>query len=181
MAMQLPLPQELIRAGVHVGHVKSKWNPQMAPFVFGVRNNIHIIDVYRTMEQLEAAIEFLSDIRRRAGTILFVGVKIQSRDSVKECAEKLESPYVVGRWIGGLFTNFSVVKKRLAYLRELEEMVVSEDIEKYAKKEQLSFKRQLAKLDKELGGIKQLSKLPDALVVSDVVEERTAILEARKM
>ncbi len=180
--MTMPTPKELVRAGAHVGHTKDKWNPKMAPFVFGVRNNIHIIDVYKTIEKLEEALAFLKDQRIQGKSLLFVGAKVETREGVRNVAEKLGYPYVVGRWIGGLFTNWNVVKKRIEYFTDLEEKVADkEEMEKYTKKEQLSMERQLEKMQDELGGIKQLTRLPDVIIVSDVVEERIAVDEARAL
>src|SRR3989344_4820249 len=150
--MAMPTPKELVRAGAHVGHKKEKWNPKMAPFVFGVRNNVHIIDVYKTLEKLEEAIQYLREEIKNGKTVLFVGAKIETRDVVKEAAEKLNMPYVVGRWLGGLFTNFKIVKKRIDWFKELEQKVSTpQEMEKYTKKEQLSMERQLAKMQVELG------------------------------
>jgi len=178
--MGMPTPQELVKAGAHVGHTKDKWNPKMAPFVFGVRNNLHIIDVYKTIEKLEEAIAFLKEQRAYGKNILFVGAKVETRAIVKEAAEKLGSPYVVGRWIGGLFTNFSVVKKRIEYYKDLESKLSQPgEMVKYTKKEQLSMERQKNKLAVELGGIKNLTSLPHVLVVSDVEDEKIAVDEAR--
>lgn len=178
--MSMPTPQELVKAGAHVGHTKDKWNPKMAPFVFGVRNNLHIIDVYKTIEKLEEALTFLKEARKAGKTLLFVGAKVETRSLVKQTAKELEYPYVVGRWIGGLFTNFSVVKKRIEYYKELEQKLSQPtEMEKYTKKEQLSMERQKSKLEVELGGIKNLSTLPHILVVSDVEDERIAVDEAR--
>jgi small subunit ribosomal protein S2 len=177
----IPGPQELIRAGVHVGHRKSKWNPKMAPFVFGVRNNVHIIDVFKTIDKLTEAIEFLKEIKQKGGAILFVGVKIETKEIVRETAEALQMPYVLSRWLGGLFTNYKVIKERIRYFRSLEDRMHSEDISKYTKKEQLSFSRELQKLERELGGIKNMEQIPQAIVVSDIGKERAAVEEARKL
>lgn len=177
----MPTPKELIEAGTHIGHQKSKWNPKMAPFVFGVRNNIHIIDVLTTIEKLDEATSFLKDVIRSGGEILFVGVKIQTREIVSDTAKKLKMPYVVGRWIGGLLTNFRVIKERINDFRSLEERRASGEIEKYTKKEQLQVKRQLNKMEDELGGIKSLEKLPKAIFVSDMEGEKIAVMEAKKM
>jgi len=181
-AMAMPTPQELVKAGAHVGHAKDKWNPRMAPFVFGVRNNMHIIDVYKTLEKLEEALAFLKEQRKAGKTILFVGAKVETRAIVKRVAQNLDSPYVVGRWLGGLFTNYGVVKKRIEYFKDLEKRVSdSDEMEKYTKKEQLSMERQLEKMQEELGGIKNLTELPDVLMVSDVEDEKIAVDEARAL
>jgi len=179
--MTIPTPQELIKAGAHIGHHKSKWNPKMAPFVFGVRNNIHIIDVFATVERLEKALKFIEGIIASGGKILFLGVNIQSRNAVKETARALDMPYVVGRWIGGLITNFKVLKARIADYRKLEVERDSGGLAKYTKKEQVRLKNKLAKLEKELGGLKTLEKHPQAIFITDVERELAAVLEARAM
>jgi small subunit ribosomal protein S2 len=179
--MAIPTPQELIKAGVHLGHQKSKWNPKMSPFVFGVRNNFHIIDVFKTAEKLEEAINFAKEVIQSGGKILFIGVKVQTKDIVRETAKSINMPYVAGRWLGGLFTNFKVVRERIDYLKDLEKRREDGEIEKYTKKEQLNFERQFVKLEEELGGLKDLSKLPNAIFVSDLNREKIAVLEAKKM
>lgn len=179
--MSIPTPKELIEAGAHVGHKKSKWNPSMEPFVFGVRNNFHIINTVKTAEKLREAIAFLRNTIRSGGTILFVGVKVQAQDIVRETAESLDMPYVLGRWIGGLFTNFKQVRKRIKHFKKLEEMTQTGEIEKYTKREQLAHTRQLNKLEREFGGIKHMNKLPDAIFVSDVQKEKTAVAEAQNI
>lgn len=173
--------QELMQAGAHIGHKKSKWNPKMAPFVFGMRNNMHVIDVTKTLEKLNQAIEFLRETVRSGGMVLWVGARIQSHDMIEKTAQELGAPYVVGRWIGGLFTNFKIIKERLKYFRDLEEKLAGGGLEKYTKKERLSFERKLEKMKKEVGGIKNLQGLPQVIFVSDVDAERAAVLEAKKM
>ena len=153
----------------------------MAPFVFGVRNNIHIIDITKTLDKLNEAVAFLVETVREGGTVLWVGARIQSRQVIEESAKELGMPYVVGRWIGGLFTNFKIIKERLKYFRDLEARVASGEIaQKYTKKEEITFKRQLEKMQKEMGGIKDLENLPQAIFISDMTSEMYAILEAKK-
>ena len=173
--------QDLLQAGSHIGHKKSKWNPKMAPFVFGVRNSLHIIDITKTLEKINQAIDFMSELARSGGTILWIGARIQTKDMIKKTALELGMPYVSGRWIGGLFTNNKVIKERLKYFKDLEEKFNKGELSKYTKREQLSFERQLKKMESEMGGIKNLQTLPQAIFVTDVAEERYAILEARKM
>ncbi|MEK9174568.1 MAG: 30S ribosomal protein S2 [Patescibacteria group bacterium] len=172
--------QDLMQAGAHIGHKKSKWNPKMAPFVFGVRNSLHIIDVTKTVEKLYEASKFLAETVKNGGVVLWVGARVQSKDLIGEMARELGMPYVVGRWIGGLFSNFKVIKERLKYFRDLEEKSKTGGLAKYTKKEQLSFERQLKKLEQSLGGIKNLQSLPQAIFVTDASAEKYAILEARK-
>ncbi|MEK7500845.1 MAG: 30S ribosomal protein S2, partial [Patescibacteria group bacterium] len=172
---------DLLKSGVHIGHKKSKWNPKMAPFVFGVRNNLHIIDITKTLDKLNQAVDFLRELVKSGGVILWVGARIQSRDLIKETAAELGMPYVSGRWIGGLFTNFKVIKERLKYFLGLEEKFAKGEMSKYTKKEQLDFERQLAKLAREMGGIRNLQTLPQAIFVTDVMAERDAVREAKRM
>ena len=173
--------QDLLQAGAHIGHKKSKWNPKMAPFVFGVRNNLHIIDITKTVEKLGHAVGFMEETIRKGGTILWVGARIQTRDIIKNTAVELGMPYVSGRWIGGLFTNHKVIKERLKYFKDLEDKFNKGELSKYTKREQLSFGRQLEKMESEMGGVKNLQGLPQAIFVTDVNEERDAVLEAKKI
>ncbi len=173
--------QDLMQAGAHIGHKKSKWNPKMAPFVFGVRNSLHIIDVTKTAEKLDEAIKFLSETVKSGGTILFVGARIQSKEMITEMAKELNMPYVSGRWIGGLYTNYKVIKERLKYFRELEEKIKNNDLGGYTKKEKLNFARHLIKMEKEMGGIKNLQTLPQVIFITDANAEEYAVLEAKRM
>ncbi len=173
--------QELMQAGVHIGHKKSKWNPKMAPFVFGVRNNLHIIDLTQTLEKLNEACEFLTGTVRAGGTVLWVGSKIQSRDTIEGVAKELNMPYISGRWIGGLFTNFKILKERLKYFRDLDAKVKAGELSQYTKKEQLNFVRKLEKMERGMGGIKNLETLPQAVFISDMAAEMDAVLEAKKI
>lgn len=179
--MSMPTPEELIKAGAHIGHAKSKWNPKMEPFIFGVRNNFIIIDVFKTIDQLKKAIDFLREKIAQGGKVLFVGSKIQIRKIVKETAENLNMPYVSGRWLGGLFTNFKIMHERIRRFSELEAKREAGELERYTKKERLNIDRELAKLRRELGGIKDLEKIPDALFVAGAGAEKTAVAEAVKM
>lgn len=179
--MTIPTPRQLIEAGAHIGRKKSKWNPKMAPFVFGVRNNIHIFDVYQTIMALEKAIEFLQGIKRSGGKILFVGVKVQSRNIVRDTAKSLTMPYVIDRWIGGLLTNFKVIRERIKFFDELEKKQTNDETKKYTKKERLHFDRQLKKLSEELGGIRNMERLPQAIVISNIEREMAAVREAKKV
>ncbi len=173
--------QDLMQAGAHIGHKKSKWNPKMAPFVFGVRNSLHIIDVTKTAEKLAEAISFLVETVKSGGTILWVGARIQTKEMITEMAKELGLPYVAGRWIGGLFTNFKIIKERLKYFRDLEEKLKSGDLAKYTKKERLNFERHLIKMEAEMGGIKNLQTLPQVIFITDAHAEQYAILEAKRV
>lgn len=173
--------QDLLQAGSHIGHKKSKWNPKMAPFVFGVRNNLHIIDITKTLEKLNQAVDFMTETVRSGGTILWIGARIQTKDIIKSAAVELGMPYVSGRWIGGLFTNYKVIKERLKYFKDLEDKFNKGELSKYTKREQLSFDRQLKKMESEMGGVKNLTGLPQAIFITDVNEEKYAILESKKL
>ncbi len=172
---------ELLQAGAHIGHKKSKWNPKMAPFVFGVRNSLHIIDITRTLDLLNEAIEFLKESVKNGDTILWVGARVQSKELIEETAKELGMPYVVGRWIGGLFTNYKVIKERVKYFNDLEHKAATGGLSQYTKKEQLEFSKKIAKLNQVMGGIKKMEKLPQIIFITDIADEKDAILEARKV
>lgn len=173
--------QELIQSGAHIGHKKSKWNPKMAPFVFGVRNSLHVIDVVKTLEKLKLAVDFLTGTVKSGGSILWVGARIQTKNVVPELARELNMPYVSGRWIGGLFTNFKIIKERLKYFRDLEEKFKTGGLAGYTKKEQIQFGRELKKMEQNMGGIKNMQNLPQAIFITDVNAEMDAVREAKKL
>lgn len=173
--------QELIQSGAHIGHKKSKWNPKMAPFVFGVRNSLHVIDVVKTLEKLKIAVDFLIGTVKGGGVVLWVGARIQTKNVVPELARELNMPYVSGRWIGGLFTNFKIIKERLKYFRDLEEKFKTGGLAGYTKKEQIQFGRELKKMEQNMGGIKNMQNLPQAIFITDVNAEMDAVREARKL
>ncbi len=171
----------MLKAGVHFGHGKSKWHPKMAPYIFGVRNNVHIIDLEKTIEKLDEALVFMREIIKKDGKILFVGNKKQAVKIVEEAAIKCGMPYVANRWIGGTFTNFKEISGRVNHLLDLENKKATGDLKKYTKKEQLDFDKEMAKLNRLFGGIKELKKMPEAIFVIDAKEEKLAIAEAKKM
>lgn len=175
------LMTSMLKAGVHFGHGKAKWHPKMAPYIFGVRNNIHIIDLEKTIEKLDEALVFMKDIVKKDGKILFVGNKKQAAQIVEEAAKKCGMPYVANRWIGGTFTNFKEIIGRVNYLLDLENRKASGDLKKYTKKEQLDFDKEIVKLNKLFGGIKEMKKMPEAIFVVDAKEEKLAIAEAKTM
>lgn len=152
----------------------------MAPFVFGVRNGLHIIDVTKTLEKLNQAIEFLKETVKNDGVILWVGARVQSRQLIEATAQELNMPFVVGRWIGGLFTNYKIIKERIKYFNDLDHKFAAGELSQYTKKEQLNFERKLKKMRKEMGGIKDLQKLPQVLFITDLGVEKDAMLEAKK-
>ena len=175
----LPSLEEMLGAGVHFGHRTSKWNPKMEPYIFTVRNNVHIIDLEKTQEKLEEALEFLQKIKKEKKIIIFVGAKIAAKEITRQSAEECKMPHVTERWIGGAITNFKVISKRLKHYRDLEQKQETGELKKYTKKEQHDFGVQLQRLNQQFGGIKNLTKLPDALLVVDVSKEQLAVKEAR--
>ena len=177
---KIPTLLEMLKAGVHFGHQKSRWHPKMEQFIFGARNGVHIIDLEKTQEQLEKALNYVKNLAAKGQVILFVGTKRQAREITKEAAISCEMPYLVERWIGGLLTNFDEVKRRLKKYHNLKEMFASGEIEKYTKKEQVTMKKQLEKLDKYLIGLTSLDKMPDALFIADMRTEKTALAEAER-
>src|SRR5690349_19698847 len=173
--------RQMLEAGVHFGHQTRYWNPKMAPFIFGHRNKIHIINLERTMVMYQEALKFVRQLSSNKGNILFVGTKRQAREIMAEEAARAGAPYVDHRWLGGMLTNFKTVKQSIKRLKEMEQLVADGGLEKLAKKEALSFSRELEKLNKSLGGIKSLESPPDALFVVDVGYQKGAVQEASKL
>ncbi len=171
--------RQMLEAGVHFGHQTRYWNPKMAPFIFGARNNIHIINLEHTVPLFQKACGFVKNLAADGGTILFVGTKRSARDSVKNHAERCGMPYVSHRWLGGMLTNFKTIKQSIKRLEELQQMQADGSIERLTKKEILTLRREQAKLERSLGGIKSLAALPDAVFVIDVGHENIAVHEAR--
>ncbi len=177
---KMPTLLEMLKAGVHFGHQKSRWHPKMEQYIFGVRNGVHILDLEKTQVQLDKALNYVRNLAAKGQVILFVGTKRQAREITKAAAISCEMPYLVERWIGGLLTNFDEVKRRLKKYHNLKEMFASGEIEKYTKKEQVTMKKQLEKLDKYLIGLTTLDKMPDALYIADMRTEKTALAEAER-
>lgn len=180
MSKKMPTLLEMLKAGVHFGHQKSRWHPKMEQFIFGVRNGVHIIDLEKTQAQLDKALEYVKNLAAKGQNILFVGTKRQAREAVKAAALSCEMPYLVERWIGGLLTNFEEVKRRLKKYKNLKEQFATGEIEKYTKKEQVVMKKQLEKLDKYLIGLTVLERLPDAVYIADMRTEKTALAETER-
>jgi small subunit ribosomal protein S2 len=172
--------KEMLEANVHFGHKKSNWNPKMKPYVYGTKGNIYIIDLEKTMEQLEKAITFLKEIKKNGGKILFAETRPQGQTIIEETARNLKMPYVVSRWIGGLLTNFKNLRKRVEYFIDLEKRRNEGDLKKYTKKEQLDFEREIEKLKKRFEGVRELDKLPEAVFVLSIKAQMTVIREAQK-
>src|SRR5687768_8229760 len=173
--------RQMLEAGVHFGHQTRYWNPKMGPYIFGARGKIHIINLEKTMPLFSDAMNFISAIAQKRGTILFVGTKRSARESIKEEAIRCNMPYMSMRWLGGTLTNFATVKKSVARLKELEAAETDGTFEKLVKHEVLTLRRERDKLEASLGGIKEMNRLPDALFVIDVGHEDIAIKEARKL
>ncbi|MBI4294144.1 MAG: 30S ribosomal protein S2 [Betaproteobacteria bacterium] len=173
--------RQMLEAGVHFGHQTRYWNPRMAPYIFGHRNKIHIINLEQTMMLYQEAMKYVRKLAANKGAILFVGTKRQAREIIREEAERCASPFVDYRWLGGMLTNFKTVRQSIKRLKDMEQLVQDGSIEKMSKKEGLKFQRELAKLQRSLGGIKNLEGLPDALFVVDVGYHKGAVAEARKL
>jgi small subunit ribosomal protein S2 len=173
--------RQMLEAGVHFGHQTRYWNPKMAPYIFGHRNKIHIINLERTLQLYQDALKFARQLAANRGSILFVGTKRQAREILREEALRCQMPFVDHRWLGGMLTNFKTVKQSIKRLKEMEGMQQDGSLERISKKEALGLTRELAKLQRSLGGIKELSALPDALFVIDVGYQKGAVQEANKL
>lgn len=173
--------RQMLQAGVHFGHQTRYWNPKMAAYIFGQRNKIHIVNLERTLPLYQEAMSYLGKLAANGGKILFVGTKRAAQDAIREEATRCNMPYVNHRWLGGMLTNFKTVKQSIARLKELEAMFEDGTIERFGKKEQLTLRRELDKLELSLGGIKNMAGLPDALFVVDVGHEKIAVNEANKL
>jgi len=182
MPQDLPTIEELMETGAHFGHIRKRWHPKMSPYIFGIRNNVHIINLEKTRECLAKAIDFVGRLIDEKKTILFVGTKRQAKEAIKKTAGELNMPYIDFRWLGGTLTNFETVAKATNKLKILERQ--SEDKEFFAKmtkKERKNFLVELDKMDKTLSGIKEMKSLPDALFIIDTIEEKVAVAEAIKL
>jgi small subunit ribosomal protein S2 len=173
--------KQLLEAGVHFGHQTRRWNPKMKKYIFTERNGIYIIDLQKTVKKVEEAYNFVKELGANGGTMLFVGTKKQAQDSVKEEAERSGMYYVNQRWLGGTLTNFETIQKRIKRLRDIEKMQENGTFEVLPKKEVINLKKELDRLEKFLGGIKDMKQLPDALFIIDPRKERIAVAEAHKL
>ena len=173
--------RQMLEAGVHFGHQTRYWNPKMAPYIFGHRNKIHIINLEKTLALYQEAVKFVRRLAANKGSILFVGTKRQARAIVREEALRCAMPFVDHRWLGGMLTNFKTVKQSIKRLKEMAQMQEDGSLERISKKEALGILRELEKLRRSLGGIQDLASLPDALFVIDVGYQKGAIAEARKL
>jgi small subunit ribosomal protein S2 len=173
--------RQMLEAGVHFGHQTRFWNPKMAPFIFGARNKIHIINLEKSLPMYQDALKFVRNLASNKGTVLFVGTKRQAREIIMEEAQRCGMPYVDFRWLGGMLTNYKTVKVSLKRLKELEQMVADGSLEKLSKKEALTYSRELEKLQRAMGGIKDMGGVPDAIFVIDVGYHKIAVTEAKKL
>jgi small subunit ribosomal protein S2 len=173
--------RELLEAGVHFGHQTRRWNPKMRPYIFTERNGIHIVDLRMTVSQAERACQLVKDVTSKGGTLLFVGTKKQAQDAIRRAAEACDMPYVNHRWLGGMLTNFQTIHRRIMYMRELERMDASGEMEALPKKERLRLRRELSKLQAVLGGVRNMHKTPDVVFIIDINEEHIAVAEAARL
>lgn len=173
--------KQLLEAGVHFGHQTHRWNPKMRPYIFTERSGIHIIDLRQTLEQLGKGFDQVRDVTARSGVVLFVATKKQARHAVAEAATNAKMPHITERWLGGMLTNFPTTHKRILYMRELERMEASTEMDTLPKKEALRLRAEMAKLQRNLGGVRDLSALPQALFILDVNTEEIAVREASRL
>jgi len=173
--------RQMLEAGVHFGHQTRYWNPKMADYIFGHRNKIHIINLEKTLAMYQDALKFVRQLSANKGTVLFVGTKRQAREIIKEEAQRSGSPFVDYRWLGGMLTNYKTVKQSIKRLKDMEAMIQEGSIEQLPKKEALHYQREVAKLDRSLGGIKDMNGLPDAMFVIDVGYQKNSVAEANKL
>ena len=173
--------KQLLEAGLHFGHQTRRWNPKMKRFIHGERSGIHIVDLHQTLKHLEQSYIFVRDLVADGGTVLFIGTKKQAQDSIQSYAERCNMPYINERWLGGMLTNFQTISKRVSKMKEYQRMRVSGEFEAMPKKEALLITRELTKLERNLGGIRDMERLPEAIFVLDTKKEHIAVTEARKV
>lgn len=171
---------EMMKVGLHFGHRTTRVNPKMQPYIYGVRNTVHLIDLEKTVEKFREALQFIQELAAEKKTILFVGTKVQHKDRVKEMAEELGYPYVIERWLGGTFTNFGVLRKRAEHFVDLTKKQASGELEKYTKKERIKINQELQRLKIKFEGVKELKELPEAIFVINMRKDSLAVKEARE-
>ena len=181
MEQNTSLQQQLLEAGVHFGHLKKKWNPKMLPYIFAEKKGIHIIDLNKTVEGLQEAAAALKSIAKSGKKIMFVATKKQAKEIVTECAQRVNMPYVTERWLGGMLTNFNTVRKSVKKMQSIEKMLNDGTLDSITKKERLTLARDKEKMEKVLGGIAQISRVPAALFLVDIGHEHIALAEARRL
>lgn len=177
----IPAEQELLEAACHFGHRREKWNPRMKPYIYGVRRGIHVFDLVQTRKHLETVCAHLKKLQTEGKTVLFVSTKQQSSMLIEELGKKLNQPYVTKKWIPGLLTNWSTIRKRLKYYLDLQQSFKTGEVEKYTKKEQTELRKKLTKLDTALSGLAKVSDIPHAVFIVDAVRDHVAVLEANKL
>src|SRR6195952_4927076 len=175
------LQQQLLDAGVHFGHLRKKWNPKMLPYIFAEKKGIHIIDLNKTTESLHEVSGILKQIARSGKKIMFVGTKKQAKEIVADCAQKINMPFVTERWLGGMLTNFNTVRKSVKKMQSIEKMLNDGSIDNLTKKERLTLTRDKDKMEKVLGGIAQISRVPAALFLVDIGHEHIALAESKRL
>ena len=183
---ELPQPvdpeiEEMMKAGVHLGHAKSKNHPAMQPYLFGVRNTISLIDLIKTKEKLAQALDFIKEVASKGGLVLLVGTRPAARKVIEEVSRNFQMPYFTERWIGGTLTNFKMISKRVEYMETLEKEKAAGELEKYTKKERMQKEEEIVRLKKIFDGLRPMKRLPNALFVVDINEDSTAVREARRM
>jgi len=171
--------EEMARAGLHFGHGTSRINPKMEPYIYGVRNTVYIINLEKTKEKLEEALKFISGLAAEGKNMLIVGTKVQVKELVKETAKECGLPYVSERWLGGTFSNFEIIRKRIEYFKNLEKKKTEGELEKYTKKEKSQFDKEIKNLEIKFGGIKEMAKLPEAVLVLDMKKDELVVREAK--
>jgi small subunit ribosomal protein S2 len=181
MEQDTSLQQQLLEAGVHFGHLKKKWNPKMLPYIFAEKKGIHIIDLNKTTEAMQETAAALKQIARSGKKILFVGTKKQAKDIVTECAQRISMPFVTERWLGGMLTNFNTVRKSVKKMQSIDKMLGDGSFDSITKKERLTLTRDKDKMEKVLGGIAQLGRVPAALFIVDIGHEHIALAEAKRL
>ena len=179
--VNIPSVEEMMKAGMHFGHRTSKWHPKMAPYIFTNRNGVHIINLVKSQQKLEEALAYITKMIGDNKTILFVGTKNQVKDQLKAMAVETGVPFANEKWLAGLMTNFGVIKKMIKKYIDIKEKRASGKLEKYTKKEQLNFEREMGKLERKVGGMEKLDRLPDAIFLWDIKKEETAMKEAIQM
>ncbi|MCF7906386.1 30S ribosomal protein S2 [Patescibacteria group bacterium] len=179
MSSKIPSLDEMLKAGVHFGHVVSKWHPKAESYIYTIKNNVHIINLEKTQEALESSLKKVDEVIKSGKTVLFVGTRKQSRDLVKKYAEACSMPYVNLRWVGGMFTNFKTVLNSIKKLNKLEEEKETSNFSKYTKKESIVLTREISKMNKLIGGIKEMKELPGAVFMISVKNQKTAVLESK--
>jgi len=173
--------EDLLKAGVHFGHLTRRWNPKFKPYIFMERNGIHIIDLQKTLKNLEKAYNIVKEIAATGEPVLFVGTKNQAKEIIMQEATRCEQPYIVERWLGGTLTNFATIKKSIRHLENLEKMTLDGTVEKLTKKERLHIEREIEKMKKVFSGIREMKRIPGVLYIIDIKKEEIAVREARKL